>query len=57
VADDPEHFAACIIELLAAGPAARRGLATAASLHDLDWSVTLAPLMPILESARAARTN
>jgi sugar transferase (PEP-CTERM/EpsH1 system associated) len=57
VADDPERFAACIIELLAAGPAARRALATAASLHDLDWSVTLAPLMPILESARAARTN
>ncbi len=55
VADGRDDFAACILELLGAGAAARRALASAASLTDLDWNVTLAPLLPILESAASTR--
>jgi sugar transferase (PEP-CTERM/EpsH1 system associated) len=57
VADSPDEFAARILELLGAGPAARRARARAASLRDLDWKVTLAPLMPILESAVSTRLD
>ena len=56
-ADGRDDFAARILEMLAAGAAARRARASAASLGDLDWKVTLAPLVPILECAAGRRGN
>ena len=54
VGDTAAHFAAHVLDLLAAPPAGRRAMAAAASLAPLGWSERLAPLQGILKAAAAA---
>ncbi|HJZ74811.1 MAG TPA: glycosyltransferase [Vicinamibacterales bacterium] len=50
-ADDPDQFAAQVIDLLQLTPDARRRRAEQARLADLAWPKRLAPLVDLVESA------
>ena len=56
VASDARLFATSVGELLELTPAERRARAHRASLHELTWERTLAPLRHILASAIAHRS-
>jgi sugar transferase (PEP-CTERM/EpsH1 system associated) len=53
LAQDPEQFAAAVVDLLGREPAGRRAIAERANVRALSWGERLAPLLGILE--RAAR--
>jgi glycosyltransferase involved in cell wall biosynthesis len=54
VADNPEGFSLAIIQMLNRPPHERRAKAASTDLMTLTWDNSLEPLLPILESARAA---
>ena len=53
-AADPEPFAQVVVDLLSTTPAERRRIAAGARLSGLAWSLRLAPLMDLVESAHGA---
>lgn len=52
-----ESFAAAVLDLLSRPAAERRAIAGRAQLQALAWPDRLAPLLPLLESARSHSTN
>jgi polysaccharide biosynthesis protein PslH len=57
LASDDEEFARAIVQLLEAGPSARRTLASRAALDRLTWSQQLAPLCGLLERVSRLRSH
>lgn len=57
LADSVESCAAAVLDLLSRSPAERRDIARRADLQALAWGDRLAPLLPLLESARSHATN
>lgn len=53
IADQPEAFAAAVVQLLSLAPAQRRAVAAAAALGHLTWRHRLAPLLDLVEAAAA----